>query len=301
MADIQIIGEVRGQTDPALWTGASSLRKRIDSGELSDDAVRAEIAYSETCFITIQTGARKRCVEDRTEAEFTDTPEYAALLGPQLQGGTPDEAVAYRLTHEPGATTTLADDIRLVMSKQASQYRPGAHRGSRQEAGKTDCGSVDNMDTKLDLIAAEPSASVVVAIVSALMALNTTERAPAADAFERLQDAVRVLRNNDSYFASKAQAQEIVEAENPNGVVDVIGEHKQIALIVNMVPGTTLHTSRFNQHNDATMTLHNLDLWNIFAEYAPDEQLALCAQAVATLMKITDGSLYLAVRTPESA
>lgn len=297
-AEMIALGTLRDGTDPRLWAGSSSLAKRLESGEITMGRVHEAVNYANECYVDVTPGAAERCVEDRTEEGYDDNnpADYGAPLGPQKPGGTPDVALARRLMHEPEKAGSIAEDVEATASQvQDGKFKPGGHTDEHANGQKTGCGSIDNERAKIELIQNPETAPAIESKVSAMLGL--ADRQLSKDSFARLRSGAKTLLGRaGKYFEDLSKVPETIKRFNPKGEPKVVGPHNQVAVIINLVEGETFHTNHYNQRDNAKLTIHNLDLWDIINNYDEDEQVALLAQTVATLMRITDGSALLYVR-----
>lgn len=289
---IEDLGTLSGGEHQELWVGGTSLAKRLETGELTDEKVaeyKAEVARH---FVPATKGAAKRCVEDRTMEGFDpqNAAHYGRPLGPQVQGGTPDEAVVYRLGKgAPEEGVTIVDDIKTVIETEQSDYTPGAHTSGH---GPTGCGSVDGEAPKLELYADDEAASIIEATTGTILELD--DKSLEAGFMAKLREQAGVLSADaDKYFATLSQIPELVRGFNRNGVPNVVGSHKAIFVSLNFVRGTTFHPDDYNAATNDEAYCFNLDVWNIIDENDAETAAKLIAQAVSTLMILTDGSLHL--------
>lgn len=286
------LGTLSGGEHQELWVGGTSLAKRLETGELTDASVAEYKAEVGRHFVPTTKGAAKRCVEDRTKEGYDhqDAAEYGRPLGPQVQGGTPDEAVVYRLGKgAPEDGVTILDDIKAVIETERSDYAPGAHTSGH---GPTGCGSVDGEAPKLELYADDETAGVIEATTGTILELDNKTLDEGFMAKLREQ-AGALSADADKYFATLSQIPELVRDFNRNGVPNVVGSHKAIFVSLNFVRGTTFHPDDYNVATNDEAYCFNLDVWNIIDENDPETAAKLIAQAVGTLMILTDGSLHL--------
>lgn len=292
------LGELNSGSDPNLWVGKTSLKQRVESGAITQPQVEAAFAILPDHFVPATKGAPKRCVEDRSEEGYDDNDpnKYGEPVGPQVQGGTVDEAVALRLVKGVQPAATIIDDIKEVVETEASDYAPGAHTGSHAEDGKkTDCGSVDNEPEKLNLYNDPLASPVIKDKMKAIYSLTGKELKNTT--FEHLQvSASELSAVQATYFADLPGVLSTVAELNPRGVKKVVGNHGAASLTLNFVSQSTFHSNSYNAATNQEINNFNLDVWNIFEEHNEQEAANLIAAALATVMRITDGSLILKAR-----
>jgi hypothetical protein len=127
--------------------------------------------------------------------------------------------------------------------------------------------------------------------------LSLDDKQPVAGVFERLQASAKELERRPGYFPAPQAFLSKLRGLNQNGVEELVRPHAEVSLTINYVRDTTFHRDHYNAATDSTIQNFNLDAWNIVDEYG-DEGYALVADAVATAMDLTDGTLRLFVRLP---
>jgi len=102
---------------------------------------------------------------------------------------------------------------------------------------------------------------------------------------------------------------DLVEGENPKGAPKLGSNDNTAFIVVNNQPNTTLHTDEFDAKTNNNIKAFSLDLWHI-QEVAgasfdnEDDQYRFTVAAVSftvmAAMTLTDGTLRLIARTPDS-
>lgn len=292
MSEIKILGAISEVTGgKEHYVGAISLGARLSStAELQVETSDVERAFelAKSSYVPATAGAPVRCVDGRTSEgyEDNDPQHYGEPLGPQIQGATIEEAVAKRLNagYEPGAT--LQQDVQQLMQDE-SRFSPGSHYDSHSPLG---CGAVKGQEAKLTYYQ-DPNIFAVISSSVVELAKQGGVELP-ADALSHLPDRAKELsKNAQAYYGDKVSAVDEVGKLVPSYQKKLIGSHNEIGVIVNFVPATTFHTNHFNALTAGKLQIFGLDAWHV-------SDPTLLADAVATLMNLTDGSLKLAVRLP---
>jgi hypothetical protein len=255
-------------------------------------------------YVPVADYAKTRCIDGRYDPEVDE-----AHLGPQVPGGAPGAAFAWRLGVDEGpiaAATFLVDAERMMDEFDRHGFAPGGHRDTNNagKPGMVGCGAIDSIDS----------------IVSAMMAhLDDHKRIVSlilGNAFnhhiyrEMLGGASLVNFESDRYFAGREKILDILEQRFPGSVATLEGDHAEAVVVVNMVPHTTLASNRFAKEFNGTQAF-GYDVWRSLEManrlLARNDQtrlrqnfvMARVMTTVATLMSLTDdGSQSLVLRMP---
>ena len=288
------MGQLMGDSDSSLWHGTISLKNRLQSGELAESEIEASLAGLDQYFVPAAPGAAKRCIDGSTIRGYDDTdPAWSQRkLGPQIQGGSVDEAIAVRLAHGPADGISLLDDLAALPGHRHSAYLEGDHTDDHADRTKTGCGAIDGQLRKLAKYN-DPSSPAILATVTALMEL--AGRKMPESGYGDLQRAAAGLLTYPGYFAAPDDVLTALRSLNPDGVETLVRPHAEVSLTLNFVTGTTFHRDHYNARTGSKIQNFNLDVWNILDEHQ-DTAYILLADAVATAMDLTDGSLRLFAR-----
>lgn len=299
---IESLGILAGDSDKSLWPGAISLQARLDSGELNESLVHERSAELGKYFVPAGSNAAVRCIDGSTIQGYDDADPrwFGRAIGPQIQGGTLGEAVAWRMWHGAGKVTTLVDDVQQV-AKLPYKYAAGAHTDDKMHADtdthaeRSGCGQYDGQHRKL-IRYADPAYAEAMRTISQTI-LGTARQQSEGSSFDRLQQSAAALAGRSDYFASAHEAVSEILRLNPHGIETVVRPHNEVSLTINFVPGTTFHRDHYNAGSNAQIQNFGLDAWYIMEKYG-QEGYALVVDAVATAMDLTDGSLLLFARLP---
>src|SRR5690606_33711770 len=230
------------------------------------------------------------------------------LLGPQVPGGAPGAALAYRLGVSKDDLTlgTFISDAEQMMSTfKRLGFNPGGHRDEHSLGieGAVGCGAIDGMDRILGVMTNPELIDDHKRIVKTLMG-PLFDR----DDYLRVVGAGLVLQGrSEGYFKDREQIIDIMEEKFNKSVATLEGEHNESLVVVNMVPHTTLSSNRYSNDFEG-MQACGYDLWRSLqmAEKVlprPDQQkdrerfvMARAMFTIATFMALTDGSQRFILR-----
>ena len=286
------------------WPGAVSAKQLIETGKTTEKAL-TEAALRINEFYDIVNGtARTRCIDGRLDPDIDDKH-----LGPQVPGGAPGAALAYRLGVDKDDLTRgtfLADAETMISNYLRLGFAPGGHRDEHSKNEPTvGCGAIDGMDkilaTMTDTSLVDDHKRVI--------------KLPMGDAFDRdiylrvMGAAVMVNGRSEDYFKGREEIINILEARDKKSVTTLKGIHQECLVVVNMVPHTTLSSNRFSTTFNGIQAF-GYDVWRSMEiadkilprpDQAEDRQRFVMARimtTVATLMALTDGTQRLLIRLP---
>lgn len=286
--EIVYLGTLKEVLGSDNFEGNVSLKKRLENGEITDDEVDEVVEQFKKSYVETTRGAAKRCVDGRGKKDYNaeSIESYGEPLGPQVQGGTVDEAAAKRLDKGFEEGATLLSDVNDE-AIQDDEFTPGSHD---DEHGPEGCGAVKGQESKLAYYLDQKKFESIKAVTKVIE--EKAGRLLPDTRLDHLPDNAKILiENQDSYYADKVAAVDAVKAVNPSGKATLIGEHNEVAVIVNFVKNTTLHTDQVAAITDRKFEAFGLDAWDI-------DNPVITSDAIATLMNLTDGSLRLYLRVP---
>lgn len=288
------------------WPGAVSASTMIEGGATSNEILNAAVERLDEFYVPVSPSARTRCIDGRHDPELDE-----AELGPQVPGGAPGAALAYRLGVDKDDLTRgtfLADAETMIGTFMRLGFAPGGHRDSKS-AGETQvgCGAIDGMDKILATMTDPTLVDDHKRVVKLLMGSKFDR-----DTYLRVMGAAVVVNGrSEDYFRGRETIIDVLEKRARKSVAVLEGEHQEGLVAVNMVPNTTLASNRFAKEFGGVQAF-GYDLWRsmIMAEKLlprPDQLvdrqrfvMARVMSTVATLMALTDGSQRLVVRMPAS-
>ncbi|MFN8080494.1 MAG: cadmium-containing carbonic anhydrase [Kineosporiaceae bacterium] len=256
----------------------------------------------EDYFVPTSPQAKTRCIDGRHDENLNEDE-----LGPQVPGGAPGSALAYRLGVDGDDLTrgTFTDDVAEMISRYLRLgLAPGAHTDD-QQGGGVGCGAIDNMASVLDCMVDSGLVEDHKRLVRLLLGQQFDR-----DHYLRGLGAGLVLHSRTkSYFDANGMVIELLQRTAPDSVTTLRGKHNEGLVIVNLVPGTTLSSNRFAAAHEGVQAF-GYDLWRsrqlaemLFprALRPLDQERFIHARVmltIATLMALTDGSLPLLMRLP---
>jgi hypothetical protein len=309
---IEFVGTLGGETPSEYWTGPISLQQRQETGEVSTDELRESLDYLSLCYVLTQKSAAQACIDPRLLEGYDDNDPalFASKLGPKSPGGTAIDGVADRIVciaageQQPERETfSIQDDI-STMAEAAGKtgYKAGDHVAANCAPGKCGCGAVDGIVKHCETIVL-PALPEVKAITKSLLGDAYSE-----ETFNEVSDSVQdLLSVKENYFLASEQIIAELLAHNPEAAPVFVGTHNEVAVILNMVAGETLHKDHYATRTDGKIMAFNYDVWHTLemaeARYPEDAVRqnrfvhARIALAVTALMDLTDGTLLVGVRT----
>jgi hypothetical protein len=299
---IEWIGTLTDLIPAEYFHGTVSPKSRLESGEITAQQIADAKEYQTLCYVPVTEGAGIRCVEDREEQDFDDSNPASYQLGPQVQGATIDIAAAKRLVRGIEDGATLEADIDTEISEHSARFTPSAHTDEAHQAdGEMGCGAQKGQETKLGYYQDEHMAGIA-GVVRVLH--DKAGKVVPAGVLESLPaSAAKLSSVSTEYYANKPTAARYIQAQlagNPESHKVVRGQHNAGMVVLNFDSDWTLSPGKLNMHTDGQVMSFGLDVWYLFEEYPEDEAAGLLADAIATLMNLTDGSLEVGLRLPAS-
>lgn len=289
------------------WPGGVSAKKTIIDNKNAQKIVNDIIENLNDYFVPVAEGARTRCIDGRHDPELDEK-----YLGPQVPGGAPGAALAFRLGVDKDDLTRgtfLTDAEAMISNYLRLGFAPGGHRDEHSEGKQTvGCGAIDGMDVILATMT-EPALvddhkRVVKQLLGPLFNRDNYLRVMGA--------AVVVNGRSEDYFRGREEVIDVLEKRAHKSVATLKGTHQEGLVIVNLVSGTTFASNRFATSHKGIQAF-GYDLWRSLQMAnkllpRPDQELdrqrfvmARVMSTVATLMALTDGTQRLLIRMPGEA
>jgi len=285
-----------GRLSTADWPGTLS-------AEGSGLEVRELIVSLDGYYVPVGATAPTRCIDGRHDPALDES-----ALGPQVPGGAPGSALAYRLGVDKDDLTRgtfLSDAEMMVDSYLRLGLTPGGHRDDIGAGDQVGCGAIDGLHDVLNSMIDPHLVEDHKRLARVIM-----DDAFNRDHYLRVLGAGLVLRSRSAaYFHGRGEIIALLERKAPASVSMLEGSHQEALVVVNLVPGTTMSSNRFAQDHDGAQAF-GYDLWRSrqIADLLfplPSQQLdrerfihARVMLTIATLMALTDGSLPLLLRLP---
>ena len=137
-----------GALSDMTWPGTVSARSMIEKGNTSKKIIDHAFERLDEFYVPVHNGAKTRCIDGRHDPKLDE-----AYLGPQVPGGAPGAALAYRLgVDEDDLTrgTFLTDAEAMVGNYIRLGFAPGGHRDEHSDGSSSvGCGAIDGMDAIL--------------------------------------------------------------------------------------------------------------------------------------------------------
>lgn len=252
-------------------------------------------------YVAADPHAKTRCIDGRHDPALDEQN-----LGPQVPGGAPGSALAYRLGVDKDDLTRgtfVGDAEMMIESYLRLGLSPGGHR---DESGNgVGCGAIDGLRTVLDCMTNPRLVEDHKRLVKTILDTDFQR-----DHYLRVMGAGLVLQSrSEGYFDGRGDILDVLERRAPGSVSTLKGSHQEGLVIVNAVAGSTLSSNRFAA-NHAAVQAFGYDVWRsrqlVQALFPlPSQQVdrerfihARVMLTIATLMALTDGSLTLIIRMP---
>lgn len=293
-----------GKMSEITWRGGVSAAKMVAEGITSERIIDEAVRNIDQFYVEVNAGARTRCIDGRHDPELNE-----ANLGPQVPGGAPGAALAYRLGVDKDDLTRgtfVTDADAMIGSFTRLGFPPGGHRDEHSKGeSSVGCGAIDGMDailaTMTDFDLVDDHKRVVKQLLGEQFDRDTYLRIMGA--------AVVVNGRSKDYFRDRGAVMDILEKQAPGSVAVLKGQHQECVVAVNIVPHTTLASNRFADTYRGIQAF-GYDLWRSKEmarkllprpDQAQDRERFVMARVmttVATLMALTDGSQRLVLRMP---
>ncbi|MFZ1286584.1 MAG: hypothetical protein WAR57_06060 [Candidatus Phosphoribacter sp.] len=276
-------------------------------GQLSAAGVTARlgtvIADLDDYYVTVDPRAKTRCIDGRHDPDLDE-----AMLGPQVPGGAPGSALAYRLGVDKDDLTrgTFTGDAEMMIESYLRLgLSPGGHRDDAEASDGVGCGAIDGLHEVLDCMTNPMLVEDHKRLVKTILDVDFNR-----DHYLRVLGAGLVLQSRSvGYFHGRGEILNLLERKAPDSVSMLRGRHREAYVVVNLVEGTTMSSNRFASDHDGAQAF-GYDLWRSrqlvqalfpLPSHQVDRERFIHARVmltIATLMAITDGTLQVLVRLP---
>lgn len=295
-----------GRLSDEDWPGSVSADRMIANGETTQDQIERAVENIDRFYVRVNPSAKTRCIDGRHDPELNEQH-----LGPQVPGGAPGAALAYRLGVDKDDLTRgtfFSDAVSMMSEFKRLGFSPGGHRDehSAELDSAVGCGAIDGMDKVLAVMTDPNLVDDHKRVVKKLMGPNFNR-----DNYLRVMGAALVVSGrSDEYFKGREGIIDVLEDKFKKSVSTLKGEHKEGIVVVNMVPDTTLSSNKLSEEFQGVQAF-GYDLWRSLqmservlprADQSEDRQrfvMARVMSTVATLMALTDGSQRLLLRMPK--
>ncbi len=295
-AKMVVVAKMNKLLPESKFQGLISVTERIKKGEATAEGITQARTFVEKSYVSVTKGAGLRCVDGRGEEGYDDNDPAWYELGPQIQGATVDVAVARRLRQGVSSgSETLQADVAKTVQETTNDFAPSAHTDDHEhEAGKCGCGAINGQETKLDYYLDPEVAAAIPGVVGAIYGLADKEL-PGNALADLVENATALKGIKADYFGNKPDAFTYLGEFNQNAKKVVTGKHNEFELVLNFVSGTTLNSGKLNTLTNGEYNAFGLDVWYILENFGDDAPYIL-ADALATVLNLTDGSLDVRAR-----
>lgn len=293
-----------GKLSASKWPGLISVNNLIDNGTYTKEQIQSAKQNINNYYVAVNPHAKTRCIDGRHDPNIDN-----ANIGPQVPGGTPGAALAYRLGVDKDDLTKgsyLQDANDTIKRFLRIGLAPGGHRdelNTDNETNKAGCGAIDSMDVILATMLKPKLVDDHKRIVRNLLRDDFIR-----DTYLRNLGAATVLNGqSERYFKGRQEVLTILEETHKGSVATLSGSHQEVFVIINFVPNTTFASNKFSEENNGIQAF-GYDIWRSKQiaelllprpEQAADRANFIIARVmytIATLMALTDGSQDLFYR-----
>ncbi|MCA9330921.1 hypothetical protein KC957_02650 [Candidatus Saccharibacteria bacterium] len=299
---IEWIGKLTDLIPAEQFHGSISPGSRLEAGDITQEQLTRAKEYVGRCYVPTTEGTGIRCVEDRNEVGYNDSDPASYQLGPQIQGATVDIAIATRLARGiEGATDVLAD-IETAVEENDGTFISSTHTDEAHQAeGEMGCGAQKGQEIKLGYFQ-DPAHMQSIEGVTRVV-FEKAARKVSDQALADLPGSAAGLASLSGYFENLAGAGSRVSelnGGNQQSRKTVEGVHNAAFVVLNLDGSNseTLNPGKLNVYTDGEIMSFGLDVWYILDTYPEEVATDLIADAIATLMNLTDGSLEVGLRLP---
>ena len=294
-----------GVLSDLMWPGVVSARELVSSGKVTARAIKNAVERINEFYVTVNPNAKTRCIDGRHDPDLNEDD-----LGPQVPGGVPGTALAYRLGVDRDDLTRgtfLVDAEDMIRRFLRLGFPVGGHRDEYSN-GKTTvgCGAIDGMDKILSTMIEPDLVDDHKRVVKFFLGSGFDR-----DAYLRVLGAAVVVSGRpQDYFRNREAVIDMLEKISKKSVSTLKGDHQECIVAVNFVHGTTLSSNRFSKEFGGVQAF-GYDIWRSIQmagkilprpDQTVDRQRFIMARVmttVATLMALTDGSQHLILRMPK--
>lgn len=297
-----------GALSSLSWKGSVSAKKIIKEGLTTDKVLSQATRRLEEFYVKVDTSAKTRCIDGRHDPGLDESN-----LGPQVPGGAPGAAFAYRLgvDEDDSAKGTFLQDAEAMIDHYVRMgFAPGGHRDEQSlDDGRetVGCGAIDGMNKILSTMTESSLVNDHNRVVKLLLADHFS-----AEDYFRIMGAATVLNGRaEDYFRGRELIIDILERRDKDSIATLKGDHQEGLVAVNLVRNTTLSSNRFSK-TFGGMQAFGYDLWwsiEIANRLMPRPEefrkrqrfvMARVMTTVATLMALTDGTQRLVIRMADT-
>ncbi|MEK7059856.1 MAG: hypothetical protein AAB971_03815, partial [Patescibacteria group bacterium] len=231
MADIKK-AKTKKRTTPSIidcgllsdlnWPGKVSKQSMVKSGKTSDKIIDYVVERLNEFYVPVNPRAKTRCIDGRHDPELDERN-----LGPQVTGGTPGAALAYRLGVDKDDLTrgTFVFDAEAMIGNYLRLgFAPGGHRDEHSQGQSTvGCGAIDGMD-KILATMTQPN---LVDDHKRVVKLLLGEQFDRENYLRIMGAAVVVNGRSEDYFRGRENIIDILEKRSKNSIATLKGDHQE--------------------------------------------------------------------------
>lgn len=285
------------------WGGKVQVSQILERIKKTSSDVERAIKKIGDYYVTTRSGAKTRCIDGRPSINIE--PEN---LGPQVAGGAPGAAIAYRLGVDADDLTRgsyVADAEAMISLFVRSGMAPGGHRDESAASGTIGCGAIDGMNVMIQKMIDPAYVEDHKRIVKLLMGKQFNR-----NYYLQVLGAANVLNaHSEVYFRDRDLVMKFLEEKTGDQVPVLRGQHGECIFAVNLVANTTLDSVRLSEDFGGIQAF-GYDMWRskqiakqILGRPDQEEErerfiMARVMCSVATMMALTNGSQRFVLRMP---
>lgn len=310
-----------------IWNpNGISLEKRIQIKPELLKKVEASLqpANLKKYIVPVDPLAPTRCLDGRISKGWeTFDLDKKRSIGPKIPGGTAHAALTHRIVN----VSNMRKDLRFEKDLEdvVRRYKEvgvgfGGHVDTHQSGWNTGCGAVDNINIILEKLQLPEPQEQIRLLARHIMGASYGSLHIISEIIGRLLylDALKpsympkVGGVPGGEFLYKKTVINLLRDEAEENVPALDGEHGEIALILNLLQGTTIDNDRFYHDNEGELQVFGWDIWEMYDEalrlypynmhipFQEQEEAILKRMkhvttrtllGIATAMVLTDGSL----------
>lgn len=252
-------------------------------------------------YVAVDQHAATRCIDGRHDPKLDELH-----LGPQMPGGAPGVALAYRLGVDDSDLTraTFFDDSEsMIDTFLRLDLSPGGHKDDKASEGRVGCGALDSMAA----IVANMTNPALVEDHKRLVKTLLADDFSREDYLRTMGAALVLQSRSEEYFRDNAKVLDALEIKAPGSVSVLEGTHEEAFVFVNFVEGTTFSSNQFSSKYG--IQAFGYDVWRSkqlasrlfgLSQSGISYRRFLHARVmitIATLMTLTNGSQRIIART----
>jgi len=231
--------------------------------------------------VPIDSSASERCIDGRITKGWEKFNQFEKnSLGPKVPGGTAHAALAHRIVN----VSNMKKDLRFEkdIAEVVKTYKKlgaafGGHVDSHHRGWNTGCGAVDNINLILHIIQLPEPHEQIRLMIKMIMGESYDGLGITSDVFGRMLFLDGLKPSYMPKVGGVAEGEYLYKkiivdllrseaASNSEPVPELVGDHGEVAFVLNYVKGTTIDNDRFSHDNQNDIQIFGWDIWETFEE-----------------------------------